>query len=365
MVQTNYAQGSELPANQLNTDFSHCVNVAGDTMLGLLTLSGTPTNPLHAATKSYVDSLFVPVGAGFGTGIGQVPQFINFQGSGHPGLTLVDRIVLQRGTAGALDFADIQLNRVTSFSGGSATQLNAALRITTTVGANDATQEYGIISQTINNSTTGGPGYAGFFTAQRPVGTVGGTLIVGANAGAADSTVGPSSVSGGGVVGMEIHAGGQQADDAANPQAFGGHGVRKVIHLSAQHTVADGLQAEISHGIWAGLVAPDGVTADTLSNFDSLIGFAINTQVRIGLDMRGAIAPNASTDPVSAVTMSAGHVIDFNGSASLTSNPGGCTLRWDSANSKWKVAIAGVDMLSIDTSGNIRAKGTITPSVTP
>ncbi len=33
------------------------VDVAGDTMTGLLTLSGAPTNNLHAATKQYVDSL--------------------------------------------------------------------------------------------------------------------------------------------------------------------------------------------------------------------------------------------------------------------------------------------------------------------
>jgi hypothetical protein len=32
------------------------VNKAGDTMTGLLTLSGAPTNSLHAATKAYVDA---------------------------------------------------------------------------------------------------------------------------------------------------------------------------------------------------------------------------------------------------------------------------------------------------------------------
>lgn len=35
------------------------VNKAGDTMTGLLTLSGNPTSNLHAATKQYVDGLIV------------------------------------------------------------------------------------------------------------------------------------------------------------------------------------------------------------------------------------------------------------------------------------------------------------------
>lgn len=30
---------------------------AGDTMLGFLTLNATPTQPLHAATKAYVDAI--------------------------------------------------------------------------------------------------------------------------------------------------------------------------------------------------------------------------------------------------------------------------------------------------------------------
>ena len=38
------------------------VNVAGDTMTGALTLSGAPSNALHAATKQYVDDLFATGG---------------------------------------------------------------------------------------------------------------------------------------------------------------------------------------------------------------------------------------------------------------------------------------------------------------
>jgi hypothetical protein len=35
---------------------------AGDTMTGFLTLSADPVNPLHAATKQYVDGLALPLG---------------------------------------------------------------------------------------------------------------------------------------------------------------------------------------------------------------------------------------------------------------------------------------------------------------
>ena len=41
----------------LNTQLAKYVKKAGDTMTGLLTLSGAPTSDLHAATKKYADSI--------------------------------------------------------------------------------------------------------------------------------------------------------------------------------------------------------------------------------------------------------------------------------------------------------------------
>ena len=44
--------------------------LAGGTMTGLVTLSGPPSNPLHAATKAYVDAgAFVPIAGGTNTGL--------------------------------------------------------------------------------------------------------------------------------------------------------------------------------------------------------------------------------------------------------------------------------------------------------
>ena len=302
---------------------------------------------------------------GFGTAIGQaLGPLANFQGSGHPGLTLSDRLIFQRGTPTGLDFSDIQLNRVTtSVTSSVSGQLNAAFRVTTTIGANDGTQEYGIISQTVGHGTNGGLGYAGFFTSQKQIGAT--DAHVGANLTARDSNTGPSSANGGGVIGAEVTVGANQADDQTNGNSFGGHGVRKGLHISAVHATADGLQAEISHGLWFGTTDPAGDATDALTNYDSVMGFLINTQARIALDTRGMIAPNGSTDPVSGLTMTAGHIVDFNGSASLVSNPGGNTLRYDAGTSKLFYAVGGVNKWSIDASGNIRASGTITPSVTP
>jgi hypothetical protein len=62
--------------------------------------------------------------------------------------------------------------------------------------------------------------------------------------------------------------------------------------------------------------------------------------------------------------MTAGHVVDFNGGPALTSAPGNY-LSYDAANSKLKYYVAGVAMWSVDASGNVRASGTLTGSVTP
>ena len=44
--------------------FQKAVNKEGDTMTGPLTLSGAPSNDLHAATKKYVDDSVSSAGGG-------------------------------------------------------------------------------------------------------------------------------------------------------------------------------------------------------------------------------------------------------------------------------------------------------------
>lgn len=74
--------GGDAPADggiygRFNNTWQRAVARAGDTMTGLLTLSGAPTNPLHAATKTYVDTAigtavsggpFLPIAGGSLTG---------------------------------------------------------------------------------------------------------------------------------------------------------------------------------------------------------------------------------------------------------------------------------------------------------
>jgi hypothetical protein len=287
-------------------------------------------------------------GTTFGTGIGQVPAFVNLKGSGHPGLLLVDRLVLDMALAKDTDFA------------------NANLRLVNTIGAHDQTQNYALQIQSIGNGTDGGLCYAGFLIAQKQAGSS--DVTVGLNASARDFNVGPSSTSGGGVIGLELSTGGSRADDAANARAFGGVGVRVGIHLTGiRANASDTTPTEIAHGIWVGasIAGSTGTISDPYTYFDSLIGFVLGTQVRTALDTRGMIAPTGSADPVSAVTMSAGHIIDFNGSASLVSNPGGAYLQYRTATQRLYYVVAGVDQWSVDASGNVRARGTVTGSTTP
>ena len=52
-----YTDAAEISANTYtDTQIATVLPLSGGTLVGLLTLSGAPTNSLHAATKSYVDS---------------------------------------------------------------------------------------------------------------------------------------------------------------------------------------------------------------------------------------------------------------------------------------------------------------------
>lgn len=298
---------------------------------------------------------------GFGTAIGQAPQWINFNSSGFPGLNLTSRIILARTTPASNDFADVQINRASAFSGGLATNLNAALRVIGAYGAADATHNYNAAFQATTAGTAGGLVMGSNSAAFRSIGASDG--IWGSISVSTDLT-GAISSAGRQVIGQEIDVQVNKADDGTNGSAFGGAGIRYGINIAAvRFNLADTVQTEVTSGIWFSTV---NITAavDTHTNFKSAIGFAVNTQTQSALDTRGAIPPAGSSNPVAAVTMTAGHLIDFNGGAALNSAPGDY-LAWDSGTSKLKFYVAGVAKWSVDTSGNVRAAGTVTASVTP
>lgn len=75
MTTTDWMRGDVLVADDLDAAFGRCVDRAGDTMTGVLTLSADPTVAMNAATKQYVDNHtsaiaqgFLPIGGGTLTG---------------------------------------------------------------------------------------------------------------------------------------------------------------------------------------------------------------------------------------------------------------------------------------------------------
>ena len=84
-------------------------------------------------------------------------------------------------------------------------------------------------------------------------------------------------------------------------------------------------------------------------------------------DARTATAPPGYTNPVAALRMDPGQIVDFNGASTATlagwKGNAGAYLQYRSG--KLYYVVAGVDKWSVDASGNMRCAGTVTPSVTP
>lgn len=300
-----------------------------------------------------------------GTSISSFPQFINWNNSGFPGWHQTSRLVFDQPVTTSTDFALWQVQRTTSFVGGSPSNINSVIRLGGNYGAGDATNEWGLSSILNTSGNSGGEIVAGFFQASRNVSST--DFITSLIADSIDKTSLGTNASGvSNLAGVEIDLECNSADDGGNSGTFGGIGVRKGIHMVAvRWNVAVTTQTEISDGIW--FTTQTGGTlsgTDAFTNYQSVIGFGINTQIRNALDTRGAITPAGSSNPVSAVTMTAGHIIDFKGGVAKNSVPGNY-LWYDTGTSKLKYNVGGTTVMSVDNSGNARFLGTSTPSVTP
>jgi len=306
-------------------------------------------------------------GTAFGTGVNQVLRFTD-SGSGQSLASITTagkRLVFRRPTNALTDFADIQLQRTTSFSGGTLSDINRNLYILNSYGANDTASNHGIVITATSASTGNGYNLPIWCQAIRTDG--GKSWLSGGLFHSEDqNALGTLAAGVPNLNSIESSTSANQTDDAFNGNTWGQKGVRKNIHVVfSRANQADTTQAEVTSGIWftTGTAENYGVTgADTHSNYQSVIAVGINTQIRNMLDVRGAITPTGSSNPVSAVTMNAGHVIDFNGGAALDSPPGRY-LQYRSG--KLYYVVGGVDRFSIDDSGNVRAAGTITGNVTP
>jgi hypothetical protein len=96
----------------------------------------------------------------------------------------------------------------------------------------------------------------------------------------------------------------------------------------------------------------------------SILGVSTDMNTYQVLDARGALPPSGYTSPVAAVRMSSGQIVDFNGGTALNS-AAGAYLQYRTATGRLYYVVAGVDQWSVDASGNVRARGTVTGSTTP
>lgn len=290
---------------------------------------------------------------GFGTGIGQaLGPLINFQGSGVPGLQHTG-LILDRAVPIANGGSDVHIRRDANYSGGTSANLNFALLVDVNVEATAGSQEWATLSQIHTSSTSGGAAVGGYFQAWRMAGN---GAPIGLISDTADQIGTRSSLSGS-LVSCEFDLSATDVDDGANSGAFGGVGVRKMVHLVFAQPSAT-LNSEYTSGLWFGTQTNGSATAYV----DSLLavqGGSQTTHIRNFIDARGAAAPPGVTDPVAAVRMAATQIIDFNGGPALNSVPGnylqyttagGNRLRYMAGtNERWSISDAG----TLTTSGTI------------
>jgi hypothetical protein len=246
----------------------------------------------------------------FGSAIGPL---VNYQGSGFPGYVAPSRLILDRYPTGPNDFTNVQINRTTNFSGGN--NINSAFAVLLNAGAADSTQEWGIIANCTTLGAAGGLCVGGDFQGRRIPGAT--DPIWGSISDAIDSTdLASSAGTGAEILGTEVDVEANKADDAKNPSSFGGVGVRKAIQVAiTRKDQTDITPMEVSDALWFSFNG-------TNTFYDSLVSGAIGTQTRAALDTRALVVPTGIVNPLSAVVMAAGHVIDFKGPPTRTAAPG-------------------------------------------
>ena len=324
-----------------------------------LTLQGTGgTTTLGGSLK-----MGSTTATGLGTGIGQIPVFVNYNASGHPGLKTTGRIIIGRQTTTENDFADLQVNRdSTSVVTTNQTLLNSGIRVIQTTGSQDQSLNWALVSTITNNQDTGAGNSVAIVGYGFRTKALNGAFTFGGVFGAFDSSSLTSLNSKGPLVGAEIDTAAYDLDNASNGHMFGGKGSRVVLNLVAMRQSASGTnQTEISQGLWFSTTTnpvPSG--SDSHTNYNSMIGTAVNVQAYQMLDSRGGIVPTGYTDPFAAVRMSANQIIDFNGGAALNSNAGDYIQYTTTGTARIRVMSGANENFSISaTAGNVITRGTL------
>jgi len=320
--------------------------------------------PAHAFNASeWNQFVTAPSGtATVGWAIGNIPGPLVSSGGGNlPMLNPNNRLIFRRQNPAAGDNTDFQFDRTTTFTGGTLANINRVIGVFSTQGAGDATQTAGIIATATTNSTAAGYSLPLWVQAIRAPGSNG--WIWGAVISADDRTglaSGLSSASN--LAGIELDMGANRADSATNPATFGGIGNRKAIHVALSRSVqSDATATEYSTGVWFSTNSTFGGGAvDTAITLNQAIGFQPGMSIRTALDTRGAITSTGSANPVSAVTMSAGHVIDFNGGPALNSAPGNYLQYTTTGTPRLRYMAGATEVLYITNLGDIAVARNVT-----
>ena len=343
------------------------LNANADTLDSAIhaTTGGGPYLPLAGnatvfgpTTFSATTTFNAPItGSAIGYNFGNIPGPIINQG-GISALHPTAELLFQRAAFAATDGQDFHFRRATAFTGGTSANINKTVLVDTGIGANDTASNWGFTSKISTASTSAtAVGLSAYLQTWRSAG--GKSQCWGAVVEMSDFTGLKSSLVVGPTNSMEIDLGTTDIDDVTNPSKWGGFGNRHLIHFVVTRNQGS-LLNEVSHGLWFGT---NGSYMDSLIGADLGPGSA-GAMVRQIIDARGFIPPTGVTDPVAAVRMSAGQIIDLNGGPALSSAPG-AYLQYRTATSRLYYVVAGVDMWSVDASGNVRAKGTLTGSTTP
>ena len=253
----------------------------------------------------------------------------------------------------------VRIDLLQNLTGAGGGGIANALSVNATQNAGDTSLLYALAVTGTSSADLSSGGFAGI---QTTVTKQGGGQAWAIQTVTRDTTGLASSANGRGMVGVEAAIRATNVDDAPNALTWGGVGNRICLHLSL--TLPVGTAAGTEAG-FTSAIRVSGDPAGTKCYTASVYAVDTNVDTYQVFDARGASAPfNYGTNPVAALRMAANQVIDFNGGSALNS-VAGAYLQYRTATQRLYYVVAGVDQWSIDASGNVRARGTITGSTAP
>jgi hypothetical protein len=264
-------------------------------------------------------------------------------------------MIMTNNAPAAGDFCDFQVQRNTSFTGGSGA-LTAVMRVLGSYGAGDASGNWNFVSQA-QSSGSGGIALGAFLTAQRVAGSnpVFGAVLNG------NDTTGLASASGSAVVGVEIDCECQLQDNSTNASMLGGTGNRIGANVVAvrHNSAITSPPTEVSAGVWftSATNPPTSGTSDPYTAFLSAIAFGVGLQAYQALDTRAAIVPTGVAQPFAAVRMAHEQIIDFNGGTTLKAAAGNYLQYTTSGTPRLRYMAGSSEVLGVDNTGNTTLNG--------